>query len=636
MAAKFKLLGVLFLVLTVGVISLNTSTPATAQQTKLYKMAIFEDLSSTNSLSIYGPNSTVWNSYARLGMGLHGSLFGLADKTYQIVPGSAVADNDADFAKAQAFTKRADGKFEATVKVRANQKWSDGSEMTAEDVAFSYNGPLSLDPIRMGGGWPSNADPDFLEKVDVVDKYTVRFVLKQIPGIARWQYGMLVAPLFQKKYWEPKFTAAKGSSDAIKALYANKADDEPSLGGFTLSQVNAGSFVAHQARKCSDLLGCGTKIEIYSGGYVETKEGVYKIELGKKDRLETSFIAGPKVDGVTHTIVGDQNAAVLALTDGKVDFILNPLGVAAGFRQQLSNTPGVATVQNPSNGIFYMSFNIRRAPFSEKAFRQAAGLMIDKEFVCQQLLNNLCNPAYTVVPLPNGYWVNPKFRSDDFLKGLGKNQTEGARAQAAIRLLKGAGFTWDNEPQADAARVTVNGRGLKYKGQAVKEIELLCPHTGYDPFRATFCQHIESRLTKLGIPVRANLTGFNIIVSRVFDEQKFDMWVLGWGLGIFPDYLRDFFHSENSVEGGDNPQGFNNKDFDKIADQFVAETDLTKAQALAFQLEEILADEAPYIPLFNAPLFEAYRSDRVKFPYTEVLDGIQNFSGMPSTIELLK
>jgi ABC-type transport system substrate-binding protein len=636
MKAKIKWLGLLVLVLAVGVISLNTSTPATAQQAKVYKMAIFEDITTTNTLSIYGPNATVWNSYARLGLGVHGGLFGLSDKTYQIVPGLAVADNDADFAKAQAFTKRSDGKFEATITIRKGYKWSDGTDVTADDVAFSYNGPLSLDPVKMGGSWVSNVDPDFLEKVEVVNPNAVKFIMKEVPGLARWQFGMMLAPIFQKKYWEPKFTAAKGSQDATRTLYANVADDEPAAGGFKLAQVNKGAFVAHTARPCKDLLGCGAKVEVYSTGYVEVKEGVYRIELGKKDKLEASFTAGPKIDGTVHNIFGDQNAAVLGLTKGDVDFILNPLGVAAGFRQQLASTPGVATVSNPSNGLFYMSFNMRRAPFNEKGFRQAVQLMVDKEFVCGQLLNGLCNPAYTVVPLPLGAWVAPEFKNDAFLAGLGKGKTEGVRAQEAIKLLKAAGFSWDAEPQADAQRVTTAGKGLKHKGQPVKEIELLCPHTGYDPFRATFCQHIESRLQKLGIPIRANLTGFNIIVTRVFTDQKFDMWVLGWGLTIFPDYLRDFFHSDNTGLDGNNPQGFSNKDFDKLADEFVAATDLAKAQAIAFQLEKILADETPYVPLFNAPLFEAYRSDRVKFPYTEVLDGLQNFSGMPSTIELLK
>lgn len=636
MTAKIKILGVIALALAVGVISLNTSTPATALQAKIYKLATFEDITTTNTLSIYGPNSTVWNSYVILGAGIHTSLFGEADKTFQIVPSAAVADNDADLAKAQAFTKRADGKLEATFTIRQGLKWSDGTALTADDVAFSYNGPLSLDPVKMGGNWPSIVDKSFFERAEVVNPTTVRLILKEIPGIARWQYGMLQSPIFQKKYWEPKFTAAKASSDPIKTLYANNGADEPGIGGFNLGQVNAGSFVSHTARPCKDVLGCGAKIEVYTGGYFEVKEGAYKIEIGKKDKLETSYTAGPKVDGLLHSLLGDQNAAVLALTKGDVDFILNPLGVAAGFRQQLSSTPGVATVKNPSNGIFYMSFNMRRAPFSEKAFRQAVGLMVDKEFVCEQLLNSLCNAAYTVVPLPNGFWVNPKFKTDDFLKSLGKGLTEGQRAQAAVKVLKAGGFTWDTEPQADAQKITVVGKGLKFKGQPVKDIELLCPHTGYDPFRSTFCQHAERRLQLMGIPLRANLTGFNIIVSKVFDDQKFDMWVLGWGLGIFPDYLRDFFHSENAEAGGDNPEGFNNKAFDELADKFVAETDLAKAQQIAFQLEEILADEAPYIPLFNAPLFEAYRSDRVKFPYTEVLNGLQGGSGLPSSVELLK
>ncbi len=75
-------------------------------------------------------------------------------------------------------------------------------------------------------------------------------------------------------------------------------------------------------------------------------------------------------------------------------------------------------------------------------------------------------------------------------------------------------------------------------------------------------------------------------------------------------------------------------EFDKLSESFLAEPDLIKAKEKAFRMQEILAEDLPYIVLFDTPLIEAYRSDRVEYPYTKVLSGIQYFGGMTSTAKL--
>jgi peptide/nickel transport system substrate-binding protein len=104
-----------------------------------------------------------------------------------------------------------------------------------------------------------------------------------------------------------------------------------------------------------------------------------------------------------------------------------------------------------------------------------------------------------------------------------------------------------------------------------------------------------------------------------------------------PSYLVSFFHSENSGLGGQNPQGYNNPEFDKIADEFRAACDQPKLKELAFKMQEILSEELPYVPLFNAPLFEAFRADAFvgdHMPYEKVFDGIQGTNGLMGYVQL--
>ena len=326
-------------------------------------------------------------------------------------------------------------------------------------------------------------------------------------------------------------------------------------------------------------------------------------------------------DAVDFSVFSSQDAAVLALRSGEIDYFLSPLGLSAGLKQQVLGQPGISVVQNPSNGWRFLNFNMRTEPMSDVAFRQAVATLIDKEFLCEKILQNAAIPINTTVPAGNGFWFNP----DVPLWGTGKTREE--RINEVVTLLTDAGYSWDSPPAWDADNLKVTpGQGLRGPdGELIRDLELLAPSAGYDPLRATSGIWIEQWLKEAGFPVTANLTGFNVIVPKVMEEQDFDMFILGFGLNPYPDHLADFFHSDAAGPYGWNTGGYNNPEFDALADTFRAETDLTAAREQAFALQEMLAEEVPTITLFSVPVIEAFRSDTVNFAFTDVLDGLQNY-----------
>ena len=112
---------------------------------------------------------------------------------------------------------------------------------------------------------------------------------------------------------------------------------------------------------------------------------------------------------------------------------------------------------------------------------------------------------------------------------------------------------------------------------------------------------IERWLSEAGIPVKANLTDEPGLLARVRDSS-FDMFILGSQLDPIPTYLRDIFHSQGPLNLG----GFSNPELDAKADEFLAETNLNAAHAKAFELQTLIAEELPVVPLFNKPIQEAY------------------------------
>lgn len=508
-------------------------------------------------------------------------------------------------------------------------------------MAFTVNTVLEF---QLPGNWTSNYDPNVVHHAEAVDRYTVKFVFKEKPGLSRWQYGASQGVIVSKAYWEPKVAAARrageGKTDEEKTkamqevLFAVPATDEPTAGELRFKRWEPGAFV--ETDKNPNYYFAGTRVvEYQSGAYLEEKPGVYREEAygTPTGDVELEFTRGPYVDSVIYSVYKSQDAAILALRAGEISYILSPLGLAASLQRQVADRPELATIENPANGFRFLGFNTRRPPQDSKEFRQAVATLIDKEFLSQTVLQGVAIPVYTLVPEGNSLWHNPS------VSQMGKGLSRDERVKRAVELLKSAGFTWDVEPQWDAVKRAVDpvGKGLRMSdGQPVPAIELLAPSAGYDPLRATAAIWIERWLNEVGIPVRANLTGFNVIVPRVFSQQDFDMWILGWGLTIFPDYLADFFHSQRSGPGDQNAGGYSNPEFDALADKLTTATETTEAQKVAFQLQEILAEELPYVVLFTTPILEVHRTD-VQWPYTAVLDGLQGyFQGMNGPISATK
>ena len=590
----------------------------------IYKIGIAEDLTTTNYWAYLGPDGTIWNQYT-LG-GTKPTLYTYTSQSFDWVPSLA-----SDFPTALA-EETVDGQTLWTTEVPLKQgvMWSDGQEVTAEDFAFTAN---TASELMLTGNWPAIVDPQYYHHSEALDPYRLKIYFQQKPGLARWQFGLAFMPIFSRAYWVPVVEEAKQAGELPeqqKVLFAHVPDGEPTGGAFAFGKWEKGAF-AEKSRNDDYYFRGATSVQYDNGAYVETKPGVYEFTAFGDPSGEVSLetTEGPNANSAIYSVYGSQDATVLALKKGDIDFMLNPLGLSKGLQEQLEGAEGLTTIENSSDGVRYLGFNFRREPMSNQAFRQAIATLIDKEFLTQTVLQGVAIPVYAMVPSGNAAWYNPN------VPQIGQGLTRAERVAQTVELLKNAGFTWEVEPRVseDGRFVEQQGEGLRMpNGDPMPELTVLAPSPGYDPLRSTFAIWIERWLTEVGIPVRADLTGFNLIVEKVFNQQDFDMWILGWGLSLYPDYLEAFFHSRYSDLGQYNPGGYNNPDFDRLADEMVAETELQQAQDLVFELQALLAEDLPYVTLFTTPIVETYRSDRIEFPYTENLGGLQNAAGMPSLV----
>jgi peptide/nickel transport system substrate-binding protein len=591
------------------------------------RQAILADLDGLNPWYLFDiTGSSYWNYV--ITSAFYPALYAISDQRWDWIP--SLADG-----VPEPITQ--DGDFYiGTVKIKDGLKWSDGSPLTAQDVAFTANAALAF---ALSGNWPAYYNPAVLDRVEAVDDLTLKYYYKVVPGLPVWQYGALLGPIVNKAYWEPKMADLLSQAEALdpeaadffdqitplqQELEAITTEGEPTFGGIKFSRWEPGAYAEDVFNDQYALLGT-VEEEYADGAYREYNDTLgydytlYGEATGDKV-LDVTF--GPYFDTFLFPIYS-QDASYLALQSGEVDMVLNPSGMPKGVREQLEGDPNITIVQNAQNGFRYIEFNQAKPYFSGDqgmVLRQAIACMVDHKMLAQNVLQNEVTPVYTLVPEGLTFWYNPE------VPVLCKDMTEAERLNEAVRMLKEAGYTWEVEPSY--VEGTSRDAGYSYgkgivspDGNPIPELDFQAPGPGYDPLRATVAVYIEQWLKALGIPVTMNYTPFNTIRANE-NSGEFDIIMLGWGLTSFPSYLCDFFTGATGVGDGSDNISYVSPQLHDQCNAFYSEPDMEKARQIAYDMQVTLATELPYITLFTNPIFDAY-SNNIVYPYTEVFDGLQ-------------
>ncbi|MDX1468029.1 MAG: ABC transporter substrate-binding protein [Acidimicrobiia bacterium] len=596
------------------------TTPTTAPPSVegfTYNVGIISDPTTDNAWAYLDTESDVYNSYVLASQGA--TLYTLTLPTYTYSPVVALP--------AEAPLGAADGdNWVIEVPLRQGLTWSDGEEVTADDFVFTWN---TVKDLGLAGNfldlWPqaSEDDPDTEENeyalglVDVTapDPYTLVLTWNDQPGLAVWQFNTAFAPAYPEHFWAEHVA---GAADAA-GLYEVSGIGAPAFGADVVAEREPGAFVRNVASE--NYVYEGAKYTVYANGAIDFSpaDGGEMETWGgpASGDVTVEYVDGPYMDEMIFSVYGSQDAAALALINGDIDFWMNPLTLSRGLQGQFLDAADLNVVANAGTGMFYMAFNTRRFPGNNLAFRQAVDCMIDKDFVAQNVLAGAVISMDTTVAPGNAYWSNPDVQSTC------AGQTQEERLASAVQILKDGGWTWETEPEFLGGRDDVQpGVGLNLDGQTIQDIQLIAPGPGYDPMRATYSLWAQNFMNDIGIPVTANPTGFTTIVNQVFGPTDWDMYILGWSLGTFPDYMGAFFHSAgDSAEGGFNTPGYSNAEFDALSDAFDAATDLESARDIHFQMQEIIARDVPYVVLFTNVQYDVFRNT-LEFPFTDFLQGI--------------
>ncbi len=295
-------------------------------------------------------------------------------------------------------------------------------------------------------------------------------------------------------------------------------------------------------------------------------------------------IEGPKVDGIYYVLITEPTAARMALERGDIDILpdlVNPVDI-----NYLARLKNITITASRGFHMFYMAFNTKRYPWSEKVIRQAVAYVVPKKEIVKRLFAGYALPLDSFVVDISPYY-NPDVKKYDYNPKL------------ARELLKKAGFRFNKEGYL------INPKTNK----PFKEFKLYSPTYEVAPTSAETGKIIAQSITKfLGIPVKLYPMDFSSMIQKV-NQRDFDLFVMAWSLSKNPDYLYSFFHSVNDIEGGYNFPGLRDKKLDEVLDKLYHAKDQEEAKKYAFLAQKMLSDLVPYVLIYSRYLITAFRND---------------------------
>ncbi len=300
--------------------------------------------------------------------------------------------------------------------------------------------------------------------------------------------------------------------------------------------------------------------------FVEWKAGDRVILEANPDYFE----GRPYLDRYVYKIIPDQAAMFLEAQALNIDWIgLTPLQ----FKRQ-TNTPffmkNFRKYRYPTFAYTYLGFNLKDPRFADKRVRKAIAYGIDKEEILEGVLFGLGSIA-TGPYVPNTWPYNPnvkRYRYDP---------------ERARRLLKEAGWR------------DTDGDGILDKDGRPFEFTILTNQGNSSRIKTATI--IQWRLRKIGIKVKIRTVEWATFINEFVDKRRFEAIILGWSIGLDPDQY-DIWHSSKTGEKEFNFVSYKNPEVDQLLEKGRRTFDIEERKRYYFRMQEILADDLPYVFLY--------------------------------------
>lgn len=300
--------------------------------------------------------------------------------------------------------------------------------------------------------------------------------------------------------------------------------------------------------------------------FVEWKTGEKTVFEANPDYFE----GRPYLSRVITRVIPDPATMFLELKSGGIDMMgLTPLQYTRQtkteeFRKSFNK------YRYLSFGYTYLGFRLSHPLFSDRRVRQAFAYAVNKKEIIDGVLFGLGREA--TGPYKPGTWAhNPDVKRYPY---------DPERAKALL---------------AEAGWKDADGEGVLEKGGRKFAFTVLT-NAGNES-RAKTAAIIQQNLAAVGIRMEIRTLEWSAFINEFVDKRKFDAVILGWSISQDPDQY-DIWSSKKTGPKELNFVGFADAEVDRLLEGGRRTFDIEKRRKAYFRIQEILAEEQPYVFLY--------------------------------------
>jgi peptide/nickel transport system substrate-binding protein len=286
-----------------------------------------------------------------------------------------------------------------------------------------------------------------------------------------------------------------------------------------------------------------------------------------------SYYRGPAyLDNYVLRPILDPQVLLANLTSGQIDCARVTLNSAYA---DLKANPrlSVLTFAIPQNVNYWYNLNPSNPAsrfLCDRAVRQALAYAADKSGISEGVYFKVGGVAADSV-IPSSSWaysskVSPKYTFD--------------KSKAAAML--------------DSAGWKKGATGIREKGGVQMKFEITT--LANNPNYGGVAQVLQQAWNELGCAVTIKAVPLAQLTNAAYTSRAFDVLIISLLTGIDPDES-SYLHSRNITPGGMNISGYSNPQVDQLLDQAVTTLDQNKRKQLYLEFQNIIATDAPTLPL---------------------------------------
>jgi peptide/nickel transport system substrate-binding protein len=270
-----------------------------------------------------------------------------------------------------------------------------------------------------------------------------------------------------------------------------------------------------------------------------------------------------RIERIRFTVVPDTITSALELKKGSADFASNV--VTLDMVHTLEAEPNLKVESGVGSPVVYVTFNVTDPLLKDKRVRQAVACAIDRQAIVDAIWRGQARLANTL--LPTGHWAAATDAE------LAQYPHDAAQAQ---RLLEEAGFPAGKD-------------GVRMR---------LTMKTSTDETTRLMAAVLQQQLRAAGIRLEIRSAEFGTFYADV-TKGAFQIYALRWiGSNEDPDIFRYAYGSWSMPPKGGNRGRYSNSRVDALLAEASASSDRAVRKKDYVEVQQILAEELPGIPLW--------------------------------------